>query len=79
MLLTSDGWDTDEPEELAHVMERLERLSHRIVWVNPRASATGFEPLVGGMAAALPHCAAMLSGHSLSAMREVILELGRPN
>ena len=79
VLLTSDGWDTDEPEELAHVMERLERLSHRIVWVNPRASATGFEPLVGGMAAALPHCAAMLSGHSLSAMREVILELGRPN
>lgn len=76
ILVTSDGWDTDEPEELAQLMARLGRLSHRIVWVNPRASADEFEPLVGGMAAALPHCSVMLSGHSLSAMREVILQLG---
>ena len=76
VLIASDGWDTDQPEELARVMARLERLSHRIVWVNPRASADDFEPLVGGMAAALPHCATMLSGHNLRALREVILALG---
>lgn len=76
ILITSDGWDTDDPEELAVLMARLERLSHRIVWVNPRAAANEFEPLVAGMAAALPHCSAMLSGHSLAAMREVILQLG---
>lgn len=77
ILVTSDGWDTDDPEDLSMVMARLQRLSHRIVWVNPRAAAEEFEPLVGGMAAALPHCDAMLSGHSLRAMRDVILELGR--
>ncbi len=76
VLITSDGWDTDSPEDLASLMARLERLSHRIVWVNPRVAATDFEPLVGGMAAALPHCATMLSGHSLRAMRDVVLSLG---
>lgn len=76
VLIASDGWDTDEPEELDRVMARLARLSHRIVWVNPRAAAVDFEPLVGGMAAALPHCTSMLSGHNLRAMREVLIALG---
>lgn len=76
VLIASDGWDTDEPEELDRVMARLARLSHRIVWVNPRAAAEDFEPLVGGMAAALPHCTTMLSGHNLRAMREVLIALG---
>lgn len=76
VLIASDGWDTDEPADLAKAMARLERLSYRIVWVNPRAAANEFEPLVGGMAAALPHCTTMLSGHSLRAIREVIVALG---
>ena len=76
VLIASDGWDTDEPEDLARAMARLERLSHKIVWVNPRAAANEFEPLVGGMAAALPHCTTMLSGHSLRSMREVLVALG---
>ena len=52
-------------------MERLARLAHRIVWVNPRASAAGFVPRVGGMVAALPHIDALVSGHSLEALHEV--------
>lgn len=76
VLIASDGWDTDPPEDLARAMARLERFTNRIVWVNPRAAADQFEPLVGGMAAALPHCTTMLSGHSLRALRDVILALG---
>ena len=56
-------------------MARLTRLAHRIVWVNPRASAPGFEPRTGGMAAALPHCDALVSGHSLAAMGELAASL----
>lgn len=76
VLIASDGWDTDEPADLDRAMARLARLSHHIVWVNPRAAADEFEPLVGGMAAALPHCSTMLSGHSLRAMRDVLGALG---
>jgi VWA domain containing CoxE-like protein len=52
-------------------MERLGRLAHRVVWVNPRAGAPDFSPGASGMAAALPHCDALVSGHSLEAMYEV--------
>ena len=48
----------------------------RIVWVNPRSAAEGFEPLAGGMAAALPHCSVVLSGHSLEALDAVVEAIG---
>lgn len=72
VVIISDGWDTDEPEALEASMRRLHRLAHRIVWVNPRVAAPGFEPLVGSMAAALPHCDDFLSGHSVRAMGDVL-------
>jgi hypothetical protein len=57
-------------------MERLARLAHRIIWVNPRVAAAGFAPSAGGMAAALPHCDALVSGHSLRALEEVAAAIG---
>jgi uncharacterized protein with von Willebrand factor type A (vWA) domain len=71
VVVLSDGWALDEPEEVAEAMRRLRRLAHRVVWVNPRKAAAGYAPLVGGMAAALPHCDAFISGHSLAALEEV--------
>ena len=59
-------------------MERLARLAHRIVWVNPRVAASGFHPRAGGMAAALPHCDALVSGHSLRALEEVATAISAP-
>ena len=50
-------------------MERLARLAHRIVWVNPRVSASSFSVRAGGMVAALPHCDALVSGHSFAGAR----------
>jgi len=67
----SDGWARDAPERVAAQMARLDRLAHRVVWVNPRKAAPGFAPQVGGMAAALPFCDAFVSGHSLDALGEV--------
>src|SRR5262249_37303825 len=66
-----DGWERADPALVGREMERLGRLAHRIVWVNPRAGAAGFSPGAGGMAAALPHCDALVSGHPLEAMYEV--------
>lgn len=78
VVIVSDGWDTEPPTELAVVMARLQRLAHSVIWVNPRIAAPGFEPLVGAMASALPFCDHFLSGHSVSAMTDVLEAIGAP-
>jgi len=76
VVILSDGWERGDPALVAREMERLSRLAHRIVWVNPRAAASDFSPRAGGMAAAMPHCDALVSGHSLEALGEVIEAIG---
>ncbi|MEJ7773729.1 MAG: VWA domain-containing protein [Nocardioidaceae bacterium] len=76
VVILSDGWECGDPQRLAVQMARLRRRAYRIVWVNPRKAAPGYAPLVGGMAAALPHCDAFVSGHSLSALAEVAAAVG---
>ena len=76
VVILSDGWEHGDPGLLGREMERLGRLAHRIVWVNPRAAAPGFAPVTGGMAAALPHCDALLSGHSFAALERVAEAIG---
>jgi uncharacterized protein len=82
VVILSDGWERGDPALVAREMERLSRLAYRIVWVNPRVGASGFSPRAGGMAAALPHCDALVSGHSLDALDEVVqaiaAERGQP-
>jgi len=76
IVILSDGWERGAPEQVGRQMERLARLAHRIVWVNPRVAAAGFVPRAGGMAAALPYCDALVSGHSLLALEEVAKAIG---
>ena len=72
LVVASDGWDSDDPERLAAVLARVRLRAHRVVWLNPRAAAPGFRPLVGSMAAALPFCDAFLPAHSLRAVTEAL-------
>jgi hypothetical protein len=72
IVILSDGWERGDPEVVRQEMERLSRLAHRIVWVNPRAGAEQFAPRAGGMAAALPYVDSLVSGHSLDALDQVI-------
>jgi uncharacterized protein with von Willebrand factor type A (vWA) domain len=77
VVIGSDGWDSEPPEQLAAAMARLRRRAHRLVWINPRVSAPGFEPLVGTMAAALPFCDELLPAHDFRSLAAVIAELSR--
>lgn len=76
LVIACDGWEHGSADDLRTQMERISRITHRIIWVNPRKAQTGYEPRAAGMAAALPFCDAFVSGHSLSAMREVVGSLG---
>ncbi len=71
VVIISDGWEGGDAHVLGEQMARLSRLAHRVVWVNPRKQHAGYEPLVAGMAAALPYVDIFVSGHSYAAMREV--------
>jgi hypothetical protein len=76
IVILSDGWERGDPMLVGREMERLARLAHRIVWVNPRVSADAFSAQSGGMRAALPHCDALVSGHSFQALDEVAEAIG---
>jgi uncharacterized protein len=78
VVVISDGWDTGDPAILSREMERLSRVSHRIVWVNPRTQSPEYRPLAGGMAAAWPYCDAVVSAHSLHALDELTAALANP-
>jgi len=65
VVIVSDGWEREDPALVGSEMQRLRRLSRRIVWVNPHKRHAAYAPLAGGMAAALPHLDAFVSGHNL--------------
>jgi uncharacterized protein with von Willebrand factor type A (vWA) domain len=71
VVVCSDGWERGGTELLAEQMARLRRLAHAVVWVNPHKGRAGYEPLTGGMQAALPSIDHFVSGHSLAAFEEL--------
>jgi hypothetical protein len=77
VVILSDGWDRGDPDTLAEQMQRLHRVTHRLVWVNPLKVTPGYAPLARGMAAAMPHVDAFVEGHSIAAMEELTRVIGR--
>ncbi|HEX3491175.1 MAG TPA: VWA domain-containing protein [Streptosporangiaceae bacterium] len=79
VLIVSDGWDTGDPELVRREMERLSLVAYRIVWVNPRTKSASYQPLAGGMAAAWPHCDAVVSAHTVQALDQLTAALADPS
>jgi uncharacterized protein len=77
VVIASDGWERGDPLLLGVQMARLSRLAHRIVWVNPHRGKSGYAPLTGGMAAALPYVDDFVAGHTLAALEELAELLSR--
>jgi uncharacterized protein with von Willebrand factor type A (vWA) domain len=72
VVICSDGLDRGAPDTLATAMERLNRLCHHIVWMNPhRGDDAGNRPRTVGMMVAEPHIDVLLSGHDLSSLAEL--------
>lgn len=71
VVILSDGWDRGDPAELGEQMQRLARVTHKLVWVNPLKATDGYAPIAQGMAAALPHCDDFIEGHSLAALEQL--------
>lgn len=72
VVICSDGLDRGDPAVLAGAMERLARLSYRVVWMNPhKGDNTDFRPTTLGMMVAAPHIDLLLSGHDLASLEEL--------
>lgn len=71
-VIASDGWDSDDPAQMTRTMARMARRTFAIIWLNPRAGASGYEPLVGGMAAALPYCDRLLPAATVGDLADVV-------
>ncbi len=71
VVILSDGWDRGEPAQIASQMQRLSKVAHRLVWVNPLKASPGYAPLAQAMAAALPYIDNFVAGHCLDALHEL--------
>jgi hypothetical protein len=72
LVICSDGWERGDVDLLTGQVERLRRLSHRLVWVNPHRGKAGYLPVQQGIVAVLPHVDDFVAGHSLAAFEEVL-------
>jgi uncharacterized protein with von Willebrand factor type A (vWA) domain len=67
-VVISDGWDRGDPAQLAAELAHLQRLSYRLVWLNPLLGVAGYQPLTRGMRAALPYIDDFLAAHNLASL-----------
>jgi hypothetical protein len=71
VVIVSDGWERDDPELLGREMAKLARAAYAVVWVNPLKGNPEYQPLAGGMRAALPFVDRFLPGHNLRSLEEL--------
>jgi uncharacterized protein with von Willebrand factor type A (vWA) domain len=71
VVICSDGLEIGDPALLAEQAERLARLAHRVIWLNPLKGDPAYEPLTRGMRAALPHVDEFASGHNLASLQSL--------
>ncbi|NBR89615.1 MAG: VWA domain-containing protein [Rhodobacteraceae bacterium] len=77
VMILSDGYDTDGPEELAQAMRLLKKRGCKVVWLNPLKTWAGYEPVAAGMAAALPFIDLFRPANTLADLGSLEKELMR--
>jgi uncharacterized protein with von Willebrand factor type A (vWA) domain len=71
-MVLSDGWDCGDPDLLAAETARLARSVHSLIWLNPLAARTDYEPATRGMRAVLPYIDHLLPAASVDDLRGLV-------
>ena len=71
VVIVSDGWEREDASDVGLQMARLARQAYAVIWVNPLKGHPDYEPLAGGMRAALPYVDRFLPGHNLASLEEL--------
>ncbi|GIK56992.1 MAG: VWA domain-containing protein [Chloroflexi bacterium] len=77
VLIVSDGWERGDVSVLRQEIRYLQARSHRLIWLNPLLGLATYQPLVEGMAAALPYIDDFLPVHNLQSLTELSHHLGK--
>ena len=75
VLLISDGWDRGDPDVLRAQIARLQRSSHRLIWLNPLLGTPDYAPLTRGLRAALPFVDDFLPARTLTNLADLAVHL----
>jgi uncharacterized protein with von Willebrand factor type A (vWA) domain len=77
VIIVSDGWERGDVDTLRRQMRYLQHRCHRLIWLNPLLGKAAYQPLVEGMAAALPYIDDFLPVHNLQSLEELSRHLAR--
>jgi uncharacterized protein with von Willebrand factor type A (vWA) domain len=76
-LVLSDGWDVGETDLLEAAMRRLRNEVALLIWCDPHAAATAYQPQVQGMRIARRYCDHYLDFGSISALDALVSTITR--
>ncbi len=77
VVIASDGWERGDTTLLGRSMATLHRRSRAVVWINPLKGSADYQPLAGGMQAALPFVDCFLPGHNLASLETMVKVIER--
>lgn len=77
VMILSDGYDTDPPQQLDRALARLRKRGCVIIWLNPLKGWADYQPVAAGMAAALPHLDHFTAANTLADLAALEPELTR--
>jgi len=79
LMIVSDGWERGAIDHLRAEMRYLQLRCHRLIWLNPLIGKKDYQPLVEGMAAALPYIDDFLPIHNLQSLMALAAHLATLN
>lgn len=71
VVIMSDGWDTGDLDLLQQSMEVIHNRSKKVIWLNPLAGYTDYQPHVAGMKTALPFINVFAPVHNAESLRSL--------
>ncbi len=71
VIIISDGWDRGSVDILRQEMARLQRMSFRLIWLNPLLGLPDYQPLTVGIQAALEYVDDFLPAHNFKSLESL--------
>jgi len=75
VVIVSDGLERGDPGAMAAAVERLGRLSHRVVWWSPLACDRDYRPITNGMASVVDNLDDLVGVRDLSSAVDAVRRL----